>query len=140
MTIFSEGAAPDGQGGECSAGKGGKESSGSFPMRPGSPLTKQRSPWQPMPMAPAPLALLSEAGALDIGCWLRKVNDGELTAILSRNPPQYLWHLSVSHSRRQSGTRVRKAARYPTWDELAHARYELLPGDMDVRDEAPADQ
>jgi hypothetical protein len=37
------------------------------------------------------------------------------------------WHLSVSHTIR--GTR---APRYPTWDELADARYTLLPDDIDV--------
>jgi hypothetical protein len=30
-----------------------------------------------------------------------------------------LWHLSIAHRRR-----------YPTWDEIADARYELVPGDV----------
>lgn len=30
-----------------------------------------------------------------------------------------LWHLSIAHE-----------ARYPTWDEVADARYELVPDDV----------
>lgn len=29
------------------------------------------------------------------------------------------WHLSIAHP-----------SRYPTWDEIAHARYKLVPGDV----------
>ena len=32
------------------------------------------------------------------------------------------WHLSISHQ-----TYDNKPGRYPTWDEIADARYELLP-------------
>src|SRR5262245_66359753 len=36
-------------------------------------------------------------------------------------PPEarLLWHLSIAHRRR-----------YPTWDEIADARYELVPDDV----------
>lgn len=54
----------------------------------------------------------------------RRVNDGTLWAIVSEEPQG--WHMSVSF-RNQRG----EFSRYPTWDEIAHARYELLPPDLD---------
>ena len=43
---------------------------------------------------------------------------GNLRVIITREP-QEGWHLSISHP-----------ARYPSWDEIAHARYNLLPQDL----------
>jgi hypothetical protein len=42
---------------------------------------------------------------------------GDCKAIVTRECG--FWHLSVSHR-----------DRYPTWDEIAEARYRLLPGDI----------
>lgn len=53
------------------------------------------------------------------------MSDGLLWAIVAEEPGG--WHLSVSF-RDHRGV----AARYPTWDELAHARYVLMPDDIDV--------
>ncbi len=39
--------------------------------------------------------------------------------ILRQHTPSLGWHLSISHPKR-----------YPTWDELAEARYQLLPDDV----------
>lgn len=48
---------------------------------------------------------------------------GKLNILLS--PPfleqGMLWHCSISHP-----------YRYPTWDEIAHIRYELMPDDITV--------
>ena len=52
--------------------------------------------------------------------WRRNAGDGALLAMVA-DEPDIGWHLSISHQRR-----------YPTWDEIAHARYELLPDDIDV--------
>ena len=42
--------------------------------------------------------------------------NGALKAIISRDPPDARWHISISHPHR-----------YPTWDEIKRARYDLLP-------------
>lgn len=57
--------------------------------------------------------------------WSRRVGDGTLWAIVSNEP--WGWHLSVSFRNPRN-----ELTRYPTWDELTHARYELLPDDIDV--------
>lgn len=51
--------------------------------------------------------------------WLR----GEVRAFVTRNfiGEESRWHLSVSC-----------AGRYPTWDEIADARYDLLPAGIDM--------
>lgn len=54
---------------------------------------------------------------------------GTLVAILTRDPVcadgRTLWHLSISHQDRNG-----KPDRYPTWDELKHAKYQLVPDDV----------
>jgi hypothetical protein len=94
------------------------------------PLTRQRSPWLPVADDDV-VRLLRRYGCAEIAVLHRRVHDGELRAIRSCDPPEYSWHLSVSHHR--TGLRAeRRAPRYPTWDELADARYELLPSNIDV--------
>jgi hypothetical protein len=39
--------------------------------------------------------------------------------LLSRNGPAQLWHLSISHPHR-----------YPNWDEIHDARYQLVPDEV----------
>lgn len=80
------------------------------------PLTKQRSPWRPGP----PLVL----DGVTAQTYRRNVHDGQLTAIVAEEPDG--WHLSVSM--RRPG----RSQRYPTWDELTHARYTLLPEGVDM--------
>ena len=55
----------------------------------------------------------------------REVHDGHLTVIFGREP--HGWHLSISH--RTSQTRPRPG-RYPTWDEIADARYRFVPNEV----------
>jgi hypothetical protein len=93
-------------------------------------LTVQRSEWLPAPADDEIVALLRAAGCTDVTIMRRRVHDGELRAIRSCDPPSFEWHLSVAHFRQ--GFRRNRAPRYPSWDELAHARYELLPDNIDV--------
>lgn len=79
------------------------------------PLTRQRSPWRHQP-SPVP----------GWRVWQRNVTDGHLTAIVAEEPAG--WHLSISHRTNRTPP---TPGRYPTWDEITHARYELLPGDLD---------
>ena len=79
---------------------------------PGQPLTRARSPWV-------------HGGPIEIGgvvehVWRRRVGDGELRAIVGHEP--HGWHLSVSFVDHKG-----RPSRYPTWDELADARYQLAP-------------
>jgi hypothetical protein len=90
------------------------------------PLTRQRSPWE-----------LFERGEI-MGYaneWhRRRVHDGVLVACVAEEPTG--WHLSISHRDQQNRPR-----RYPTWDEIAHARDEFLPSDLGfVMHLPPSDQ
>ena len=42
--------------------------------------------------------------------------NGALQVIVTKDPPDDRWHLSISHPHR-----------YPTWEEIKRARYDLLP-------------
>lgn len=57
--------------------------------------------------------------------WQKDAPDGRLTVLITREPAgragRMLWHLSISHP-----------ARYPSWDEIHGARYDLLPEDITV--------
>lgn len=81
------------------------------------PMTRQRSRWERFDgMGAVP-------GAKSSQWWQRNVADGRLVACVADEPLG--WHLSISfrdHRNRQ--------ARYPSWDEIAHARDELLPADV----------
>lgn len=52
----------------------------------------------------------------------RRVEDGELEAFVTQDP-ELGWIMRLRH--RPSG--VGRCARYPTWDEVTKARFELLP-------------
>lgn len=89
------------------------------------PITKQRSPWDEMPARTEMLELLGPHKL-----FRRRVNDGMLLAIVAEEPNG--WHLSVSHQRPGPAAGRQLLPRYPSWDELTHARYELLPHTIDV--------
>lgn len=65
-------------------------------------------------------------GELVARAFSRRVRDGDLVAIVAHEPVgpggALRWHLSVAHRPRR-----RRWRRYPTFDEVAHARYELGP-------------
>lgn len=87
------------------------------------PLSRQRSPWLGIPSLTQEM---SDGTTTVIAHYFqRQVHDGSLLAITSEEPEG--WHLSVSFRDRKGNL-----TRYPSWDELAHARYELLPHDIDV--------
>lgn len=78
------------------------------------PLAQQLTPWRP-----------TGADPLGLGhCFRRTVKDGRLHAILADEPAGL--HLSISFA-----DDCNRPTRYPTWDEIAHARYQLLPHDVD---------
>lgn len=95
-------------------------------MRPGDPLTKQRSPWRDIQGMAVPVP-----GGVGTRWLERHVHDGTLAVCVAREPMgpggRLEWHLSISF-RNHKG----QPTRYPTWDEIAHARYELTPGDIDM--------
>lgn len=83
------------------------------------PITRQRSPWIAVDGDDSLDALNPDA------VWYRRnVRDGTLWTLVAREPV-IGWHLSISF-RDQRG----ELSRYPSWDEIIHARDELLPGDV----------
>ena len=85
------------------------------------PLTRQRSCWEPMGYD----TIEANGRAWPMKWWQRQVGDGLLLASVAEEPAG--WHLAISFRDRR-----RRYTRYPRWDEITHARYELLPGDVDV--------
>lgn len=82
------------------------------------PTSKIRSAWIREGVPIGALAGAFQAAGLDVPVlWTRNVHDGRLVALVALEPIG--WRLSISHARR-----------YPTWDEIAHARYELLPAEL----------
>lgn len=78
------------------------------------PQNRQRSPWSEF----------KRETMLDVSfVWsARNVNDGRLIACVGEEPQG--WHLSISFRNHRGDY-----SRYPTWDEIMHARTELLPAD-----------
>jgi hypothetical protein len=85
-----------------------------------SPITKVRSQWREVPPR---IRLSDEVEGI---VFQRNVHDGVLRVIVAEEPLG--WHLSISHTAHNR----RRPPRYPTWDEMADARYALLPADIDV--------
>lgn len=84
----------------------------------------------PSPADEEVAALLRATGATDVVILRRQVFDGELRAIRSCDPPEFAWRLSVTHWPRTR--RAKKNPRMPYWAELADARAELLPANIEV--------
>jgi len=80
------------------------------------PLSKQRSPWHPIDSM--------QIGGYRAVVHARNVSDGQLRAIVAEEPMG--WHLSISFINQKG-----EPSRYPTWDEIAHARDEMLPADIE---------
>lgn len=49
----------------------------------------------------------------------REFRMGALKVFVSQDDDERVWHLSISHPQR-----------YPTWDEIHRARYELIPDNV----------
>jgi hypothetical protein len=87
------------------------------------PLEVARSGWE-RDYTGDDLALrLQQAGARAAAVWVRRVGDGTLRAITALEPAGY--HLSISFADHRG-----RPVRYPRWDEIAEARYSLLPADI----------
>lgn len=83
------------------------------------PISRQRSPWLE----------IDELGGLmadkyPYHWFSRNVSDGLLAACVAIEPV-IGWHLSISFRDKRG-----QLSRYPTWDEIAHAREELLPHEL----------
>lgn len=62
----------------------------------------------------------------DVRCFQKDVEDGHLSVFSGPEPPG--WHLSISHRSNLLGPMGRHATtRYPSWDEIADARYQFAP-------------
>lgn len=86
-----------------------------------TPLERQDTPWRNVTEGVGiPPGLLATTTV-----WRRIVWDGLLTAFVAEEPMG--WHLSISHVKKGGANRQR----YPSWDEIAHARDQLLPADID---------
>lgn len=81
-----------------------------------APITRQRSSWHELPPV--------DLGGVSARTCLRRVGDGSLLALVAEEPTG--WHLSISFRDHRD-----RLTRYPRWDEIAHARDELLPADVD---------
>jgi hypothetical protein len=66
----------------------------------------------PLPLVQLPLP----SGGEICGAPTQLYRLGECRVIVTRNPPDYRYHMSIAHR-----------DRYPTWDEIAEARYRILP-------------
>jgi hypothetical protein len=80
------------------------------------PLTRQRSPWIEDGDAQVVPGIASKQ-------YRRNTSDGVLFAFVDELPTG--WHMSISFRDKRG-----RHTRYPSWDEITHARYELLPGDL----------
>jgi hypothetical protein len=87
-----------------------------------NPITKQRSKWVARPS----MTFQGEHAHV----YERNVHDGQLRVIVGVEPigpgGASRWHLSISH--KSAG----KSPRYPTWDEIAEARYRFMPDEITV--------
>lgn len=64
--------------------------------------------------------------------YVADVEDGLLSATVGLEPigtaGRSLWHVSVAHRKMVHGEE--RFVRYPSWDELKHAKYTLVPADV----------
>lgn len=94
-----------------------------------APITRQRSPWIECEVDPRAPGAYAAAGMHDLAVFERRVHDGVLRALRTcddgRLGDRGGLHLSISHQ--PAG----RSKRYPTWDEIAHARDALLPDSVE---------
>jgi hypothetical protein len=82
------------------------------------PLTRARSQWRHDAERDHFIC------GVPVTVWRRNVGDGLLTCLVGDEPTG--WHLSISFTDNRG-----HQSRYPSWDEIADARYRLLPDDVD---------
>ena len=74
-----------------------------------------QSEWRELPKDGRWETAMQIAGSTDIHVYIR----GPVRCIVSRDGPERLWHISISCE-----------SRYPSWEELKKARYDLLPDEI----------
>lgn len=74
-------------------------------------------PMQDIPVDPATRIRMERFGSVGI----RALRLGQCKVLLSRDGPDRIWHLSISHK-----------SRLPTWHELIEARYRLVPDEAEM--------
>jgi hypothetical protein len=84
-------------------------------MTGAKPLTRQRSDWTHV--------MEGRFDGIDAKVYARHVHDGSLRAFVADEPAG--WHLSISFVNHKGDP-----TRYPTWDEITHAREQLLPANV----------
>jgi hypothetical protein len=84
------------------------------------PITRQRSDW---------MRLTDEHIDVPTQRYRRNVHDGWLNVLWSPTGPVGA-HLSISHTKHAE--KGGGPGRYPTWDEIAAARYHFMPDEMMV--------
>jgi hypothetical protein len=91
-----------------------------------APITRQQSEWFEID-GDGWLALPPGSG--EVAAFGRRVHDGLLRAIRARE--RGLLHLSISWAPHSEMQARRGRLRYPSWDEIADARDQLLPPDVE---------
>ena len=86
------------------------------------PLTRQRSEWASGTFDPFVAEAMERLG-VPVQFYFRNVSDGQLRAFVADEPPGL--HLSISYIDHKG-----RPTRYPSWDEIVHARETLLPSDV----------
>jgi hypothetical protein len=93
--------------------------------RPGKPLSQQRSAWRQVDLD------VEILNAPEAAWWARNVRDGRLLVCITDEP--HGLHLSISFRNHRGDP-----TRYPSWDEVADARYRFLPHDRDFVQHLPS--
>jgi hypothetical protein len=89
------------------------------------PLAQARSRWESFD-PPADLVRDFAAMGASVETYRRRVGDGALSVIVTRHP-EHGYQMSISFMDHRQ-----KLSRYPRWDEIADARYTLLPEELDM--------
>ncbi len=82
------------------------------------PGPKPGSSFPPIIKTPLPAVLIRAQLAGQLEAYTQSYRMGELSILVSHEPA-YGWHMSIAHPNR-----------YPTWDEITHIRYTLLPDQL----------
>lgn len=88
------------------------------------------STWREFAVPQVVRETLKADGAVSIRGYQQGCEDGgHLSVLIAKEPTG--WHLSISHRFDVLGPNgYPSPGRYPTWDEIADARYDLLPDEV----------
>ena len=91
-----------------------------------TPLAKAKSKWEQVETPQSLKETFMPFGAVDITVHRRPVGDGWLSVVITHHE-RWGYQLSIDFTDHRG-----KLSRYPRWDEIADARYTLLPDDLDM--------